>query len=227
MLHWLPCHRAARRSHSPGCGPVYLGLMIGTLTLAGATALPAAEIDAASIAIPPSRPGCLDDGSGFLQARLSGSVQAELTWQDAGLQCSGGQRPEAEGLRLRFSHVDPQHGALVIVLGMPAVPTTQARELPVNLTLIREGRGEFYSTQGDDKCMLDELRLTPLPGQPQALKAQGRGFCIQPARAVRGDGAVLMSRFDFAGRIDLDADTAQPISTLNQHSAPLPIHLQP
>jgi hypothetical protein len=30
----------------------------------------------------------------------------------------------------------------------------------------------------------------------------GRGYCTQPARAVQGDGAVLMSRFDVEAVVD-------------------------
>src|SRR5690606_31633752 len=102
--------------------------MIGTLTPGSASALLAHEIEAHH-RLPPA--GCLDDGSGFLQARLSGSVQAELTWQGDALECSGGARPGDEGLRLRFSHHDASLGTLVIVLGMPAIAGTSARDLPV------------------------------------------------------------------------------------------------
>ena len=35
-----------------------------------------------------------------------------------------------------------------------------------------------------------------LAGQPGLFRLEGRGYCTQPARAVGGDGAVLLSRFD-------------------------------
>ena len=88
---------------------------------------------------------------------------------------------------------------------------TGANALPVNVTLIREGTGEFYGTRGDDKCMLDEVRQTPLVGIPHRSRTYmvvARGFCTEPARALQGAGAVLISRFDYAGRVDFDAEDA-------------------
>ncbi len=29
--------------------------------------------------------------------------------------------------------------------------------MPVNLTLVQEGAGQFFATQGDDKCAMDEV----------------------------------------------------------------------
>lgn len=106
---------------------------------------------------------------------------------------------------------------LVLVFGIPGVKAGQAaRDVPVNVTVIREGTGEFYGTQGDGKCTLDDLRQEPIAGIPlksRAYRVMGRGFCMQPARAVRGTGSVLMTRFDFAGRIDVPSEEiAAPVS---------------
>lgn len=79
--------------------------------------------------------------------------------------------------------------------------------LPVNVTVIREGSGEFYSTQGDDKCTLDRVTQKPLIGIPdrsRVYRIEARGFCTEPARALNGKGSILISRFDFAGRVDFD-----------------------
>jgi hypothetical protein len=48
---------------------------------------------------------------------------------------------------------------------------------------------------------MDEVRQEPA-GEPQVYRLTGRGYCIQPARAVGGDGAVLMSRFDVKALVD-------------------------
>jgi len=57
----------------------------------------------------------------------------------------------------------------------------------------------------------------PLEGDPSRFRLEGRGYCTQPARAVTGEGAVLLSRFDVvaivAARPDAQApaqDTAEP-----------------
>ncbi len=155
-----------------------------------------------------SSAGCLPDGTGYLRARIDGALKAELNWNNADMQCTGAVRPTDGGVRMRFTAALPSGETLVLVFGIASMREGVAgKNLPVNLTVIREGSGEFYGTQGDDKCMLDELQQQPLMGIPhrsRAYRAVARGYCTEPARAVRGQGALLMSRFDFAGRVDFD-----------------------
>jgi hypothetical protein len=75
--------------------------------------------------------------------------------------------------------------------------------VPVNLTLVQEGAGQFFATQGDDKCAMDEIHQEPIG--KTLYRLTGRGYCTQPARAVQGDGAVLMSRFDVEAVVDFAA----------------------
>jgi hypothetical protein len=98
-----------------------------------------------------------------------------------------------------------------------------ARTKPVNVTVIREGVGEFFGTQGDDKCTLDEITQTPIIGLPRRARSYrvvARGFCTEPARAVRGNGALLISRFDYAGQVDFE--TEDETDTSSPPSIPLP-----
>lgn len=159
---------------------------------------------------PPAAVACLPDGRGYLKARLSGAVQTELVWGNEGTECTGAVRPDG-GIRIRFSHQDGGAGnRLVLLFGVAGLREGQsAKALPVNVTVIREGRGEFYSTQGDNKCTLDEVRQEPLVGIPhrsRSYRITARGFCTDPARAVRGDGVILLSRFDYVGRVDFDSE---------------------
>jgi hypothetical protein len=78
--------------------------------------------------------------------------------------------------------------------------------VPVNLTLVQEGAGQFFATQGDDKCAMDEVRQESVG--KTLFRLTGRGYCTQPARAVQGDGAVLMSRFDVEAVVDFAAAIA-------------------
>lgn len=154
---------------------------------------------------------CLPGDAGYLRARLSGAWRAELTWGNEGTECTGAVRPTDGGIRMRFSRTDDARlGKLVLVFGIAALKEGQnARNVPVNVTLIREGQGQFYSTQGDDKCTLDRVTQEPIVGIPhrsRSYRVVARGFCTEPARAVRGQGAVLLSRFDYAGRVDFDSE---------------------
>jgi hypothetical protein len=158
-------------------------------------------------------PQCLPDHSAFLRARLNGAINAELSWRNAGLSCAGSVRPNEQGIRLRFSSV-PKKGehALVLLFGISGLKEGESgKALPTNLTIIREGTGEFYGTQGDNKCTVDEILQQPLNGIPlrqRAYRVIARGFCTQPAPALNGQGSVLMTRFDFVGRADYESDEA-------------------
>jgi hypothetical protein len=168
---------------------------------------------------------CLASGDGYLRARLSGSIRKELAWGNEGTECTGAVRPTDGGIRMRFSRpeddADKAQGSesrLVLVFGIAGLREGRsAKNLPVNLTVIREGRGEFYSTQGDDKCTLDEVTQQPIVGVPRRSRSYriiARGFCTEPARAVRGKGAVLLSRFDYAGRVDFESEDTQDDAAL-------------
>jgi hypothetical protein len=114
----------------------------------------------------------------------------------------GGLRPGGDGVRLIFKGELPGDGPLLIVIGAgPLAAGQTARNVPVNLTVVREGKGRFYATQGDDRCAFDEVRQEPT-ADPQVYRLTGRGYCTQPARAVGGDGSVLLSRFDVTAVVD-------------------------
>ena len=149
-----------------------------------------------------SRPAlCIPADEGSLRARLQGTLEAEIDWSGGVPQCKGGLRPDGDGVRLIYKGNLPE-GPLLVVIGIgPLRAGESARDVPVNLTLVREGTGRFYATQGNDKCAMDDVRQEPA-GEPQVYRLTGRGYCIQPARAVGGDGAVLMSRFDVTALVD-------------------------
>jgi hypothetical protein len=139
------------------------------------------------------------------------------------VDCAGAVRPTDGGIRLRFSGAEPEGaGKLVLVFGIAGLREGQALKLaPVNVTIVREGKGEFYSTQGDDKCILDEVRqepITAVPHRSRAYRVVARGACTEPARAVRGKGAVLLSRFDVAGRVDFETEDSSNNDALTANS---------
>ena len=155
---------------------------------------------------------CLPAGNGYLRARISGALSTELNWGNDGTECTGAVRPTDGGIRMRFSRTDSQ-GKLVLVFGIAHLREGKpARNIPVNVTLIREGAGEFFSTQGDDKCTLDLVTqdvIVGIPRRSRSYRVTARGFCTEPARAVRGKGAVLLSRFDYSGRVDFETEDTQ------------------
>lgn len=177
----------------------------------GAAADASAGDSAARATTPGSPPSPLDAAAalcrpaefGALRARIQGAVDAELDWAaPATPQCVGGPRPSGDGVRLVYKgrvnqgHVSAEPLLLIIGIALDE-QTRSTRNVGANVTVVREGAGQFFATQGDDKCALDEVMQEPLPDAVGRYRLSGRGYCTQPARAVgSGEGAVLVSRFD-------------------------------
>ncbi|MEJ0007166.1 MAG: hypothetical protein WDM77_12580 [Steroidobacteraceae bacterium] len=169
-----------------------------------AIAAPNSGPDAPDPSWGPGSGGCLTDGSGYLRARIRGALSMDLDWKDARLQCSGEARPDGSGLRMTFAGLGPGGRSMRLVFGVGlAREGKAARELPTNLTVLLDG-GRVFATRGDDKCTMDQLTQRPLPrkGAARAWRIEGHGFCVAPANALGGKGRILISRFDFVGRIE-------------------------
>ena len=69
-----------------------------------------------------------------------------------------------------------------------------------NLTVFVQGTSRVFGTLGDSRCTVDSLTQRALEA-PGAYRLEARGFCTQPAHAVRGKGDLLVSTFEFAGPV--------------------------
>jgi hypothetical protein len=214
------CWSKSARPREPGrIGALALAVLASTAACSHAEPPVAAQSRADVPAAPlsdsaspvPLPPGvlCPPAARGSLRARLQGAVDADLDWDGREPQCRGGIRPEGDGLRLVYRGTASDGGPLLLVIGAgPLRPGESARNVPVNLTVVREGTGEFFATQGDDKCAFDEVRQSRLVPSSADWLLEGRGYCTQPARAVGGAGAVLVSRFDVVAVVDGGPATA-------------------
>jgi hypothetical protein len=148
---------------------------------------------------------------GYLRARVAGALDARINWSNAGLRCQGEVRDTPPGVRLSFQ----RRGAkpdLLFVFGLTGVQEGRpAHAVATNLTVIVQGTNRIYGTLGDSRCTVDSLSQRRL-GAGKSYRLEARGFCTQPAHAVRGDGAVLVSTFEFAGVVSYEgsAEGAPP-----------------
>ena len=159
---------------------------------------------------------CLPGNDGFLTMRLRGSIEADIAWREPELHCTGMSRPDGRGLRLRFAGQLAGAGELTIVFAAPELGRGEsARGVPVNVTLIDAAGKRIYGTQGGGRCLFDEVEQRLLQEAivpPDSYRVSARGFCTVPAPAIDGEGAVLLTRFDFAGLVIYgDDNTAPPI----------------
>jgi hypothetical protein len=152
-------------------------------------------------------PACPLPGAA-LHARLAGSVAREIAWTAADFQCEGMRRADG-GIRLRFTGTR-QDGDWAFVFGIPDLAEGAAgRALPVNLTVIAPD-GQVYGTRGAERCTLDDLQQVRLAesGEDHRWQVRARGFCLGPARAIGGDGALFVTTFEWTGLVVWEADAA-------------------
>ena len=162
---------------------------------------PPAGADAARAAADARPAGC------FLATRLKGALEAAIDWRGDALLCEGGARPEGRGLRASFAGKGPQGEALRIVFGLAALPGAgESRNVATHLTLIVEGSGKLYATQGDAQCTTELLQQSPLAAQPGQWRMRARGYCIDPAATLDASARLYMERFDFEGLARFDPE---------------------
>jgi hypothetical protein len=153
---------------------------------------------------------CLPGERGYLGVALRGVLDERLEWRGATLRCEGSSRPAGTGLRVSFSGPRDARGqALRIVFGFPAHPgAALLHNQAANVTILVEGQGRLWATQGDGKCQADSLVQQPIPagaapagtpGEAHAYRIAARGYCIDPASNLDGSEPLYIDRFDFAG----------------------------
>ncbi len=175
-------------------------IIIGSLAAAGlgAPAAPGAPVKSAAVM-------CLASGDGYLRANLAGAVDAHIDWPNSGTRCEGESREKPPGVRLSFQRASGAQPHLLLVFGLTDVKEgLTAREVKANLTVMVQGTSRIFGTMGDSRCTVDSLTQRPLD-KPHSFRLEARGFCTQPAHAVRGKGDVLVSTFEFAGPVAYEA----------------------
>lgn len=152
-----------------------------------------------------ARRGCLADGSGYLRTKIQGAVRLRVDWHNAELECAGSPRPNHRGVRISFAGPLAHHGRrLRLIFGVASIGAGESgRDLPTNVTVIFQGERRLYSTLSQSKCTTDRLRqrlITRRPGRA-IYRIEAHGFCIDPLTDLLGHDSIVMSRFDFVGRI--------------------------
>ena len=179
-------------------------LLCAGLTLAASQSTPA-DVPAGALAGLPSVPtgpaDCLPSGDGYLRAHLGGTIDANIDWPNSGTRCQGEAKDHPAGVRLSFQRAAGATPDLLFVFGVTGTHEGEdARAAGVNLTVIVQGTEHIFGTLGDTRCTIDTLTQRPAD-TPHTYRVEARGFCVQPAHAVRGNGDVLVSTFEFAGPV--------------------------
>jgi len=188
--------------HSRCAGVMLVGLAVAAC--AGAAPPPAAV---------PVAGNCLASGDGFLTARLRGALEADIAWDNGAMSCEGGARPDGRGIRATFAGPlsatqpgeAPRQLRLIFGIDLDDTAPGAAQVLPTNLTVIVEGEQLLFATRGNARCAVENLERRPLlAAGPGVERIHARGYCTSPATDASGAQRVLVSTFEFAGRVNLE-----------------------
>jgi hypothetical protein len=187
-------------------GSRLLRLRAGALTIlmamAAAALAESAPPNAAGTPGSPPAADCLESGDGYFRARVAGAIDAMIDWPNSGTKCQGETKSAPPGVRMSFQRSVKTKPDLLFVFGLTGVREGQpVRATGANLTLIVQGTPKIFGTLGDSRCTVDSLTQRRLR-TPGVYRVEARGFCTQPAHAVRGADAVLVSTFEFAGLVN-------------------------
>jgi hypothetical protein len=169
---------------------------------------------------PAAKTGCFAGGDGYLRARMRGALDLDLDWKDAQMQCEGGPRPSGNGVRVSIGGPARGDGRRIrIVFGIGGVSEGGGGQaLRTNVTILFEGEQRVFATLGDDKCTVDSLtqqRVESLDPKRAIYRVEARGFCLGPATSLSRDERVLLTSFDFAGRVEFGDDDRHELKTPN------------
>jgi hypothetical protein len=138
-------------------------------------------------------------GQGGLQATLAGAIKVQLDWPDAALRCESMPRPDAQGIRMKFSGLVGDE-RLGIIIALPELHADEAGgEFDSNVTISVEGSGRFFSTPDYDTCWADITSNQALADQPGIQGVVGSLSCVGPLGEVNGDGFVDIRNLRFTG----------------------------
>ncbi len=155
--------------------------------------------------------GCFSVGGGYLRARLRGALDLDLDWKNDEMLCEGGPRPSGNGVRVSIGGPPRGDGHRIrLVFGIAGVGEGRGGEaLRTNVTILFEGEQRIFATQGDDKCTVDSLtqeRVEKLGPDRAVYRVVARGFCLGPASSLSREERLLITSFDFAGRVEFSDD---------------------
>lgn len=144
---------------------------------------------------------------GALFAEIYGGIRASIDWDASELDCEGMPRPNGDGARLRFSGQvggAPDARRIAFILGLPdLVQGETGSELSTNVTVIEEGSGRFFGTQGAAVCWTDVVtQQAILPMDSSVYSISGILYCLAPLANLNGNSSISFTDLTFSGRLN-------------------------
>ena len=186
-----------KKSVSAQKSPLLWLMLLGPLGACGAPT--EVGVDAP---LPPPVRTCGENGSAT--ASLFGSIEAQIKWTTDDMDCENMQRPNGEGVRMRFAG-DISGERLAIIIALPGLKSgDSAVEVPSNVTATVEGSGRFFSTPNLDSCWTEVRSQSKLAKDDTAYNIEGTLFCVTPLGEINGDAAISIPEFSFSAIVNWD-----------------------
>ena len=186
-----------KKSVSAQKSPLLWLMLLGPLGACGAPT--EVGVDAP---LPPPVRTCGENGSAT--ASLFGSIEAQIKWTTDDMNCENMQRPNGEGVRMRFAG-DISGERLAIIIALPGLKSgDSAVEVPSNVTATVEGSGRFFSTPNLDSCWTEVRSQSKLAKDDTAYNIEGTLFCVTPLGEINGDAAISIPEFSFSAIVNWD-----------------------
>lgn len=116
--------------------------------------------------------------------------------------CENMQRPNRQGMRLRFAG-DMEGERLALIIALPELEAgAEAIESPSRVTAIIEGSGRFFSTPDLNACWTEIESQTALPDDENTYILSGTLSCITALGQINGDAAVTIPSLSFTTIVD-------------------------
>ena len=145
---------------------------------------------------------CVMDRDGYLRGEIYGGIRRQIDWQGKQMRCDGMWRPDGAGMRFVFAeHADENKPGLLVVFGIAAAePGQELNEAPVNITVIDQERGLFFSTPEEPRCWTKLGEQLQLTGTVQETwRIDGEVYCVGALPALNGSGTVTLGDIAFSG----------------------------
>ncbi len=186
-----PLHQPEKKTLSAQKMSVLLPLLPGFLCACEAPA----QVDSAA-SPPPTAYSCGENGAA--SASIFGGIETQISWTTEQMDCDSMQRPDSEGVRLRFIG-DASGERLAIIIAMPGLEQGKANvEVPSNVTATVEGSGRFFSTPNLGSCWTEVSSQVRLRNEEDVYAIAGTLFCVAPLGEINGNNAVSIPEFSFS-----------------------------
>ncbi len=151
----------------------------------------------------PQISNCMMDRPGYLRGAIYGELKQDINLVGKSLSCDGMPHPDGKGIRLFFS-AEPNN--ISFIIGVEGrLENMAGNEQSVNLTVIDEQNGRFYSTAGLERCWTHIEAVEPYQSRTSAhYRIDGVLYCSGALASLIDKQSITLGDIHFSGRLSFE-----------------------